>query len=99
MSSGKNSWTREVVCQVVIPIRIDPKATDEEAVEQVKQLIKERSNGVLTLDQLTIFALPLEDAKKEDLSIGITGKELGSMGSLMGVTDEDVEDYLRNIRG
>jgi hypothetical protein len=61
MSSGKNSWTREVVCQTVIPIRIDPKATDEEAVEQVKQLIRERSNGVLTLDQFDIFALPLED--------------------------------------
>lgn len=61
MSSGKNSWTRAVICQAVIPIRIDPKAPAEEAEEMVKQLIRERSNGVLTLDQFDIFALPLED--------------------------------------
>ena len=66
MSSGLNSWTREVVCQAVIPIRIDPKATAEEAEEQVKQLIRDRCNGVLTIDQLTIFAIPLTEEEDEE---------------------------------
>jgi len=63
MSSGKTSWTREVVCQVVIPIRIDPTATSEEAEEQVRQLIRDRSNGqlVMPIDALTFYAIPLED--------------------------------------
>ena len=64
MSSGKTSWTREVVCQAVIPIRIDPKATDEEAVEAVKKLLIERSNSTLTIDQLEFFAVPLEDEEE-----------------------------------
>jgi hypothetical protein len=64
MSSGKNSWTREVVCQAVIPIRIDPTASDEEAIEVVQKLIADSPSGALRVDQLDFFAIPLEDEEE-----------------------------------
>ena len=65
MSSGKTSWTREVVCQAVIPIRINPKATDEEAIEAVKKLLRECSDGAITIDKLEFFAIPLENEEED----------------------------------
>jgi hypothetical protein len=93
LSSGKNSWTREVRCSVIVPIRIDPNASAKEAEEQVRQLIIERQEGYLEIpvEQLTITALPLED----ESPVGGIPPE----GGIIGATEEDIEDLLRNIRG
>jgi len=49
------NWTRVVVIQCIIPIRIDPNAPDEEAIQKVKDLFIERNNGVINLDQCEYF--------------------------------------------
>ena len=53
-------WTRVVVIQCVVPIRIDPNAPDEEAIQKVKDLFIERNNGVINLDQCEYFVPPEE---------------------------------------
>ena len=64
MSSGLNSWTREVVCSVIVPIRINPEASEKEAEEQVRQLFKECSyDGMIPIevDKFNFTAIPLTE--------------------------------------
>lgn len=69
MSSGLNSWTREVVCYTIVPIKIDPKASAEEAEEQVRQLFEDctetddghRGAISIEVDKFFFSALPLTE--------------------------------------
>ena len=73
---------------------VEVLSTDEHGslniIESVKTSVNKKMVIIDTVDDLP---------RRGPFKPSITGKELGEMGCIPGVTEEDVEDFLRNIRG